>query len=152
MRFKRGAVSIPSDLPRKAHAHNPCFNKTPRLHGFQEIYSMRTSFSSFHPLRMESKGNALKCLSSTRRAVDHPPREAECDATRLTWPNEMLRFPDSSSTKTVVRSGVPTAHLIVPYLFLPLVWPHGPIGRLGGLRRPRPQNWPLTRDSGGRTA
>jgi hypothetical protein len=21
------------------------------------------------------------------------------------------------------------------YLFLPLVWPHGPIGRLGGLRR-----------------
>jgi hypothetical protein len=40
----------------------------------------------------------------------------------------------------------------VDCLFLPLVWPHGPIGRLGGLRRPRPQNWPLTRDSGGRTA
>jgi hypothetical protein len=37
-------------------------------------------------------------------------------------------------------------------LFLPLVWPHGSIGRLGGPRRPGPQNWPLTRDSGGGTA
>jgi hypothetical protein len=86
-----------------------------------------------------------------------PIRDGRCQSTiggaRTRSSADTLGTGPGESRCAVVLAGIRgRSRAATAYLFLPLVWPHGPIGRLGGPRRPRPQNWPLTRDSGGRTA